>query len=55
MNKKYEAIRWAEGIFVGMLSDEELELFEEAVKEGIAVRSYEGGAGFFGLAKVRFK
>ena len=42
-----------EGLFVGSLDDYELWLFEHAVADGMAVRSYEGGAGFMGLAKVR--
>lgn len=50
--------RWSElsrldGLFVGMLDDAETRLFDEAVEAGIARRSYEGGGGFMGLAKVR--
>jgi len=41
------------GLFVGQLTDEELALFNRAVSLGCAQRSYEGGAGFMGLAKVR--
>lgn len=44
---------WIEGLFVGQLSDEEMLTFERAVEEGLARRSYEGPAGFMGLAKVR--
>lgn len=46
-------VRELEGMFVGSLTPEELEIFEKAVKGGMAYRSYEGGAGFMGLAKVR--
>ena len=42
-----------EGLFVGMLNEGEMWLFEKAVEDGIAQRSYEGGSGFMGLAKVR--
>jgi hypothetical protein len=42
-----------EGLFVGQLDDYEMWLFEHAVTDGMAERSYEGGAGFMGLAKVR--
>lgn len=42
-----------EGLFVGYLNDYEMWLFEHAVADGMAERSYEGGAGFMGLAKVR--
>lgn len=42
-----------EGLFVGLLRDEELEEFDRAVREGRARLSYEGAGGFLGLAKVR--
>jgi hypothetical protein len=42
-----------EGLFVGQLSESEMLTFERAVQAGEARRSYEGGAGFMGLAKVR--
>lgn len=44
-----------EGFFVGALDAYELWLFECAVRDGIASRSYEGASGFMGLAKVRLK
>jgi hypothetical protein len=42
-----------DGLFVGQLDDYETWLFDHAVADGMAERSYEGGAGFMGLAKVR--
>jgi len=42
-----------DGLFVGMLTEDEVEAFSRAVKEGKARRSYEGGGGLMGLAKVR--
>lgn len=42
-----------DGMFVGMLDDAEIKAFEHAVSLGLARRSYEGGGGFMGLAKVR--
>jgi len=42
-----------EGLFVGQLDDYETWLFNHAVADGMAERSYEGGSGFMGLAKVR--
>ena len=42
-----------EGLFVGQLDKRQMRLFERAVQDGEAYRSYEGGAGFMGLAKVR--
>jgi hypothetical protein len=44
-----------EGLFVGQLNARELRTFERAVEDGDAYRSYEGGAGFMGLAKVRLR
>ncbi len=41
------------GFFVGLLSDDELAAFNEAVAQGAAIRSYEGVGGFMGMAKVR--
>lgn len=48
-------IGWMRGMFVGSLGPDDLALFEKAVEQGIAVRSYDNGvAGFMGLARVRF-
>jgi hypothetical protein len=47
-------IRRLSGLFEGQLDDSEMALFELAIKHGRAVRSYEGAAGFMGLAKVRY-
>lgn len=49
-----EMLHRAEGLFVGQLDDGELEAFNRLVGARLAMRSYEGGAGFMGLAKVRF-
>ena len=40
------------GLFVGQLDSVELHLFNEACKLGVARESYQGAAGFLGLAKV---
>jgi hypothetical protein len=42
-----------DGLFVGVLSDDELDVFEAACERGEAYRSYEGACGLVGLAKVR--
>lgn len=47
-----EAIKRLEGLFVGQLDGDELELFYAAVTAGIAFRDYRGPSGFLGLAKV---
>ena len=44
-----------DGLYLGLLDKEELWLFEKAEQDGMAYRSYEGGGGFMGLAKVRFR
>lgn len=42
-----------DGLYVGLLTPEELEEFNRWCKDGKASRSYEGAAGFIGLPKVR--
>ena len=42
-----------DGLHVGLLSPEELAWFEAECAAGRARRSYEGAAGFMGVAKVR--
>jgi hypothetical protein len=44
-----------EGLFVGQLGEREMRTFERAVEDGEAYRSYEGAAGFLGLAIVRLR
>lgn len=44
-----------DGMHVGLLDAGEIWLFEKAVEDGLAYRSYEGGSGFMGLAKVRLR
>jgi hypothetical protein len=41
-----------DGLFVGQLDDDELEMFNRACREGRARRVYRGSSGFMGLAKV---
>lgn len=45
-------LRNCRGLFVGMLSPEEAQAFEEACELKVARRSYVGGGGMMGLAKV---
>ena len=46
-------LAWLDGLYVGQLSEGELRMFDQAVKDGWAVRSYNGPGGWLGLAKVR--
>ena len=41
------------GLFIGQLTDEELNAFNQAVRDGLAQRDYSGVAGLLGLGKVR--
>jgi hypothetical protein len=50
---KWDTLRRIDGLFVGMLDAEELEIFNDACKRYEARRSYEGAGGAMGLAKVR--
>lgn len=47
-------LSWANGLFVGSLSECEIRDFDALCQQGAAYRSYEGAGGFMGLAKVRF-
>ena len=42
-----------DGLHVGLLNDDELAWFDAECAAGRARRSYEGAAGFMGIAKVR--
>jgi len=53
MKTEEEELDAINGLYVGMLSDEEMELFNECVSKRLAYRAYEGTAGLMGLAKVR--
>lgn len=46
-------VRPFEGWFTGQLDEAERRIFDDACNEGLARRSYEGAAGFMGLARVR--
>lgn len=49
-----EVLRNCEGMYVGMLSEEEMEAFERLVRLGRASRDYgEGVMAMMGLAKVK--
>lgn len=50
---KWDTLHRIDGLFVGMLDQEELEIFDEACRRHEARRSYEGAAAIMGLAKVR--
>ena len=42
-----------DGMYTGLLSDEEFTVFEAAIKRGEAARDYCHVGGLFGLTKVR--
>lgn len=50
---KWDTLRNIEGLYVGMLREDELAIFNEACRTYDAKRSYEGAGGAMGLAKVR--
>jgi len=41
------------GLFVGLLNEGEMESFYRCLEDNYVIRSYEGAAGFMGLAKIR--
>jgi len=50
---KWDTLSRINGLFVGLLDEDELKIFDDACRTQDARRSYEGGAGLMGLAKVR--
>lgn len=50
---KWDTLYRIDGLFVGLLDKEELAIFDDACRHYEARRSYEGGGGLMGLAKVR--
>lgn len=51
----YEAVQRLNGLHVGQLDKHEIESFNRLCEDGLARRSYEGGAGLMGVAKVRVR
>jgi ribosomal protein L37AE/L43A len=49
---RWDTLHRIDGLFVGLLDKEELEIFDEACRLHHAHRLYEGAAGLMGLAKV---
>lgn len=47
-----DAVRRLNGLYVGQLTNDELESFNRCVDDGTAHRSYQGVSGLLGLAKV---
>lgn len=47
-----DRIRSLRGMFLGLLDEEELAIFELMVERGLAYRDYSGSAGWLGLATV---
>lgn len=48
-----DTLEHMEGLFVGLLDDDEAQVLEDAIERGRAMRSYEGAGGLMGMAKVR--
>ncbi len=48
-------LRRVDGLLVGLLTEAEQEALQRLIEAGAARYSYEGGAGFMGLAKARRK
>jgi len=46
-------IQYLNGLYVGLLSEEETELLDRCVKANMAIRDYNNPIGILGLAKVR--
>lgn len=53
VSKMRDELSAIDGLYVGMLTVDEIEMLNHAVAEGRAIRSYEGPGGLLGMAKVR--
>jgi hypothetical protein len=53
MNADERLLSGVNGIFVGLLDDEEVKALDRLVAQGRARYVYQGAAGFMGLAKFR--
>ena len=49
-----EIVRNLDGIYVGLLNDDELESFHKCIEDKLAYQSYEGLGALYGLSKVKF-
>jgi hypothetical protein len=60
-NKQYsseadkEVVRNLEGIYTGILSEDELDSLDRCIKDGYAYISFEGIQSLLGLSKVRIR
>lgn len=54
-SQDFTELRSMNGLYVGMLTSYELEIFNRACETGYASRIYEGSGGLLGLAKVQVK
>ena len=52
-NADKDLIRPLDGLYVGMLSSDELASLDECIQAGYAIKDYSSPAGIIGLAKVK--
>ncbi len=53
-NADRETTKHVDGLYIGMLDADEMESFNQCVKDEIACRDYSGPGGLLGLAKVKY-
>ena len=49
-----DIIKEANGLYVGMLHNDEIEALNRCVSDGVAIRDYNHAGGELGLAKVKY-
>jgi len=49
-----EIVKTNDGLYVGSLTDDEIESFDRCVADNLASRQYSGDITPFGLAKVKY-
>ena len=48
-----EIVKNASGLYVGQLTDDEIDSLNRCIKDGFAYKSYDDISGLLGIAKVR--
>jgi hypothetical protein len=50
-----DIVRRMDGLYIGLLSDSELQILRRCIESGFATLVYEGFSGILGLGKVKVK
>jgi hypothetical protein len=48
-----ERVKEMEGLYVGMLDPNEIEILDRCISDGVAIKDYNHAGGILGLAKIK--